>query len=151
MTLKQSIMRHEGLRLAVYDDATGEPLKQGDIIKGHPTIGYGRLLSSARGITKEEALYLLENDIALVKTEVTKALPWVMNLNQARRDVLFEMAFQMGVPGLLKFKNTLAAVKAGDYAGAAEGMKNSLWARQTPSRAKELSEVMLNGQTKEDL
>jgi len=40
---KKQLTRHEGLRLAVYDDATGKPLEQGDTIVGHPTVGVGRL------------------------------------------------------------------------------------------------------------
>ena len=43
------LKRHEGVRLAVYDDATGKPVHAGDTLVGHPTIGVGRLLTDARG------------------------------------------------------------------------------------------------------
>ena len=55
------------------------------------------------------------------------------------------MAFQMGVDGLLGFKNTLAMIQAGKYTEAANGMMNSKWAKQTPSRAQRHAEQMRTG------
>ena len=55
------------------------------------------------------------------------------------------MAFQMGVDGLLGFKNTLAMIQSGRYSDAAKGMLSSLWAKQTPARAKRMSEQMRTG------
>jgi lysozyme len=66
--------REEGLRLAVYDDATGKPLLPGMKVVGHPTIGIGRCLDR-KGITEAEARALLENDLAKVRSQVAKALP----------------------------------------------------------------------------
>jgi lysozyme len=134
----------EGLRLTVYDDATGKPLLPGMTIVGHPTIGIGRCLDR-KGITEVEARYLLENDLQEVRAQVAKELPWSAKLSVSRRVVLEAMAFQMGIDGLLGFRNTLAMVQRGDYAGAAAGMLNSLWARQTPARAKRMSEMMRLG------
>ena len=53
--------------------------------------------------------------------------------------------FQMGVDGLLGFKNTLAMIQSGRYSDAAKGMLSSLWAKQTPARAKRMSEQMRTG------
>lgn len=55
----------EGLRLTVYDDATGKPIKPGTLVKGHPTIGIGRALD-VNGITEAEAEYLKANDVAKI-------------------------------------------------------------------------------------
>lgn len=66
--------------------------------------------------------------------------------NPARRDILISMAYQMGVGGLAAFKNTLAMIAAGNYAGAANGMLSSLWAKQTPKRAQRHAEVMRSGE-----
>lgn len=66
--------------------------------------------------------------------------------NEARRDILISMAYQMGVNGLAGFKNTLAMVAAGNYTGAANGMLSSAWAKQTPNRAKRHAEVMRTGE-----
>ena len=45
------------------------------------------------------------------------------------------MVFQMGKGGVAKFKNTLKAMADGDYKGAAAGIRNSAWYRQTTRRA----------------
>ena len=56
------------------------------------------------------------------------------------------MSFQMGVNGLKAFKNTLSSVANGLYEKAAAQMLDSLWATQTPERAKRLSEQMSKGE-----
>jgi lysozyme len=56
------------------------------------------------------------------------------------------MAFQMGINGLLKFKKTLTLIEMGDFDAAADGMMKSLWAKQTPNRASEMAEQMRSGQ-----
>ena len=66
--------------------------------------------------------------------------------NDARRSVLINMAFQLGVSGLMKFKRFIAAYRAGDFVTASKEMLDSRWAMQTPNRAKELSEQMLTGE-----
>lgn len=65
--------------------------------------------------------------------------------NPARADVLYSMAYQLGVDGLLAFKNTLVMISVGNFDGAAEGMLSSIWARQTPQRAKRHAQVMRSG------
>jgi lysozyme len=115
---------------------------------GYWTIGVGRLIDKRKGggLRPHEIDYLLRNDIDERIEELTRRLPWFQDLDDARRGVLLNMSFQMGVDGLLGFKNTLAMVKAGDYEGAAQGMLNSLWAKQTPDRAKRMSDQMRTGQ-----
>jgi lysozyme len=56
------------------------------------------------------------------------------------------MAFQMGITGLMKFKKTLSLVEMGLYDDAADNMLKSLWAKQTPNRAAEMAEQMRTGQ-----
>ena len=65
--------------------------------------------------------------------------------NTARADVLYSMAYQLGVDGLAAFKNTLVMISNGNFEGASEGMLSSLWARQTPQRAKRHAQVMRSG------
>lgn len=65
--------------------------------------------------------------------------------NPARADVLYSMAYQLGIDGLAAFKNTLVMISNGNFNGAAEGMLSSLWAKQTPARAKRMAEVMRSG------
>ncbi len=77
----------EGLRLQAYDDATGAPLKPGDTLRGHPTIGIGRALD-VNGITTEEARYLLENEVGKAEAELDRDIPWWRALSENRRHVL---------------------------------------------------------------
>lgn len=152
MELLETILRREeGLKLFVYDDATGKPIMCGSTVKGNPTIGFGRSLST-HGISEDEAQQLLANDEARVRAEVTAALPWFVHLDEVRQAVLLAMAFQMGTGtsagrglGFLGFRHTLQAVQAADYIQAAEYMLDSPWAKQTPERAERLAELMRTG------
>jgi lysozyme len=115
---------------------------------GYWTIGVGRLIDRRKGggLRDKEIDYLLANDIEEKKHEVETTLPWFNKLNPARQGVLISMAFQMGINGLLNFKNTLKMVEAGNYDGAATGMLNSLWAKQTPGRAQRMAKQMRTGE-----
>lgn len=113
------------------------------------TIGVGRLVDSSRpgaGLRADEITYLLNNDIDNRIEALTRALPWFQNLDDVRKGVLLNMAFQLGTDGLLGFKNTLALIRDGKYAEAADAMLASKWATQTPERAKRLSAQMRTGQ-----
>ncbi|MDY6550764.1 MAG: glycoside hydrolase family protein [Acinetobacter sp.] len=125
----------------------GEVLTEYKDHLGYSTIGVGRLIDKRKGggITKEESAYLLNNDIDKIVEQLDKRISWWETLDEARRGVLVNMAFQMGVDGLLGFKNTLNMIQSGRYSDAAKGMLNSLWAKQTPARAKRMSEQMRTG------
>jgi lysozyme len=114
---------------------------------GYLTIGVGRLIDKRKGggITKEEAAYLLQNDINTRIDALQTKIPWVKELAQARQGVLVNMSFQLGVDGLLKFTRTLAYIQAGDYAAAADNMLKSKWAAQTPLRAERMAKQMRTG------
>lgn len=136
MDLADQLQREEGRKRHAYQDHLG-----------FWTIGVGRLIDARKGggLRESEIDLLLANDIDEKTAQVRAALPWIDGLDDARRAVLLGMAFQMGTDGLLKFKNTLALVKARDYAGAARGMLNSLWASQTPARAHRMAKQMETG------
>lgn len=72
--------------------------------------------------------------------------PWFRALTEARQIVLVCMVYQMGIGRVLEFAHTLAAVRTGDYAAAAAGMKDSAWGRQTPLRVDRLAAMMETGQ-----
>lgn len=134
--LTKQLRRDEGEVLHAYSDHLG-----------FLTIGIGRLIDSRKGggITQEEAAYLLSNDIDRKTAEVEAKLPWSKNLDEARKGVLIAMCFQMGLEGLLGFKNTLKMIMEGKYSEAAQGMLNSKWAQQTPARAQRLAKQMESG------
>lgn len=128
----------------------GERLKPYRCTAGKLTIGIGRNLED-RGITAAESAYLLGNDIAAVQQQVLNALPWAAQLDDVRQRVLLDMAFNMGIGGLLSFKNTLATIKAGDYTKAAAMMLDSRWAGQVGRRAERLSRMMATGKDPREL
>jgi lysozyme len=143
--LREELRGDEDLRLVVYDDATGEPLKPGDTLRGHPTIGIGRALDT-NGISREEAYHLLENDIDEVEAAVAKRLPWARNLNGVRRRVILTLAFNLGIGGLLTFKRALAAAKREDFDESADEFLDSLWATQVKGRAIRLMQKWRTGE-----
>jgi lysozyme len=137
-SLREQLLRDEAVVLHAYQDNRPE---------AYWTIGVGRLIDQRKGggITHEEAMYLLDNDLARVRAQVAKSLPWSASLDEVRLDVLHAMAFQMGIKGLLGFNNTLRLTKAGQWVGAANQMLKSQWAKQTPTRAARLARQMETG------
>ena len=117
---------------------------------GYWTIGIGRLIDRDKGggITRNEAEYLLMNDINRRSEELLVRLPWIKSLDPVRQAVIIAMSFQLGVDGLLDFKNTLKAVLEERWERAANGMRASLWARQTPARVERLAMAMETGEAK---
>lgn len=142
--LEGMLLRDEAKKLFVYDDATGEALKPGMTLKGHPTIGIGRALDT-HGITSAEADYLLTSDIFQVEMEAQKAFTWYDGLVDERKAVILSMLFQLGLAGVQGFHEFLLAVEHQNWARAAAEMKESLWATETPSRAERLAEQMETG------
>ena len=134
--LISDLKRDEGLRLTAYKDTVGVW-----------TVGYGHAHVAPGTVwTQEQAEAALIEDVKKHNAELEKAIPWIARLDPVRRRVLQNMAFNLGVKGLLGFKNTLAMVQSGDYADAARGMLNSLWAKQVKGRAVRLAEQMRTGQ-----
>jgi lysozyme len=115
---------------------------------GYWTIGYGRLIDERKGggISREEGEFLLTNDIRKIEDALDEAVPWWREMTSARQAVLLSMAYQMGIRGVLGFRNTLRHMEAGDYDRAARGMMASKWARyDTPGRAARHAEIMVIG------
>jgi len=134
--IEDQLRRDEGERLSAYQDHLG-----------YWTIGIGRLIDSRRGggISTDESTMLLRNDIARVRVELLQRLPWFVHLDSVRQGALMNMAFQLGINGLMAFQDTLGKVQTGDYAVAADKMLQSKWATQTPERANRLAKQMREG------
>ena len=132
--IKEQLVRHEGLRLKPYRCTAGKL-----------TIGIGRNLDD-RGISQKEAYAMLERDIQDCEQWLIDEIPEVYNkLDEVRQSVLLNMCFNLGIKGLLEFKNTLSFIGAGDWERAANNMLASKWAKQVGMRAIELSELMRKG------
>ena len=133
--LRAQLIRHEGVVNHAYQDHLG-----------FWTIGVGRLIDERRGggLSDDEVMYLLDNDIDKFTHALQSQLDFFHDLNATQQQALVNMAFQLGVNGLLSFKNTLGLMRSGRYAEAhAEALK-SRWAKQTPNRAAEVA-AMLEG------
>jgi lysozyme len=131
--LIRELTRDEGLRLKPYRCSAGKL-----------TIGIGRNLDDV-GISHGEAEILLRNDIARAEADLDRDLPWWKTLDEVRRRVLVNMAFNLGIRGLLGFKNTLELVRTGRYLDAAQHMLDSKWAKQVGPRAVRLATMMRDG------
>lgn len=134
--LLTELRRDEGVRRSAYQDSVGLW-----------TIGVGRLIDAKKGagLSDDEINYLLLNDVAKVRAELDAAIPWWKTLDPVRQRCLLNMAFNLGVSGLLGFTNTLAAVKAHDWNRAAAGMIASKWSSQVGARAVRLAQMMKTG------
>jgi len=97
------------------------------------------------GISQDEADLMLANDIKVATIRLESTFPWTVGLDDVRKAVLVNMTFNMGIHGLAQFKDTLAKVQAGDYAGASQAMLQSGWATQVGPRAQRLSIQMESG------
>jgi lysozyme len=131
--LMQELIRDEGLKLQPYRCTAGKL-----------TIGVGRNIDD-RGITKAEAMYLLNNDVAICESELTAVLPKWRELSETRQRVLLNMIFNLGRDRLSKFTKFIACLKMGDFPGAADQMMDSLWAKQVGQRAVRLRDDLLRG------
>lgn len=135
--LKAEIERDEGFVSEAYTDSLG-----------YLTIGIGRLVDKRRGggISKDEAYILLENDIKRIVIAFDIHFPWWVNLSDARQRALINMAFQLGVSGLQKFKKMLAALEEGKYQEACREGLDSKWAKSdSPERANRITKMILDG------
>lgn len=125
-----NLKSEEGYRAHAYRDSLGVL-----------TIGYGRNIDkSGLGISKKEASDMLRNDVRRTVIELEMSVPWSLDLPAHQRETLIELAFQMGIPRLLGFNKTLAALKAGDNETAAAELMDSRYAKQTPRRARQYAE-----------
>jgi len=120
----EMLKRHEGLRLHPYRCSQDKL-----------TCGIGRNLED-KGISNEEALYLLNNDIKEVQEELTKNWGVWRTLPEKARMVCIDMTFQMGIVGFMRFRKTRKLMELGKWLEASEELLRSKYAEvQTPNRA----------------
>lgn len=137
MSLAKMLEDEEGRKGSAYQDSLG-----------FWTIGIGRLIDARKGgrLTDDEIDYLLANDIRRKTAECRAAIDWFNELDPVRQDVVVAMAFQMGVAGLMQFKQTLAYLRDQRWAQAAGQMLQSTWAKQTPARAARMARQIETGE-----
>jgi len=126
MNLLEEIKKEEGFMGIAYNDHLG-----------FPTIGYGTKLP----LEEEEAEMLLKHRLVKMQKELHSRLEG-LDVPQEVWEILYHMSYQLGVSGLLRFKKMFKALQGKDFKQASLEMLDSLWARQTPNRAKRMSEMM---------
>ena len=102
----------------------------------------------SRGISENEARLLLCRCISDVQKKLRGRIKGFSELNTVRQDILTNMAFNMGVAGLLDFHKMLRAIEDNDFNKAADEMKNSKWFHQVGMRSKRLEHEMRTGVSK---
>jgi lysozyme len=128
------IKQNEGFEPCIYTDS-----------RGYKTVGFGRNLDT-KGLTLEESIYLLNNDLKDCERNLLKYLKDIYSsVNDARKTVLIELCFNLGITGLMQFKKFLSCLSKKDYESARLEMLDSIWAKQVGGRADRLAHVMETG------
>ena len=127
MSLIDSIKEHEGYVGIVYKDSLGID-----------TIGYGFAIKDLE-LDEDICEIILERKLHALEDSINLKFSWYKYMPQEIKDVVMEMCYQLGVTGVSKFKKTIAYLQNKQWEEASVEMLDSLWARQTPNRAKELS------------
>ena len=129
MSLIDDIKKHEGFRSVVYKCTAGKL-----------TIGFGKRVKYLK-VTQEQSEEWLKEDLENLKYVLADKYAWFLPAPQEVKDIVMNMAYQLGPTSFSKFKRTIKLFKNKDYEGASIEMLDSKWAREdTPERAKELSE-----------
>jgi lysozyme len=135
------IRRDEGVRYTLYYDTLGIP-----------STGVGHNLRASPlpagwtyPLTDAQVDQLLNGDLQTTFSGLDANIPWWRGLDEVRQRVITNMAFNMGVSGLMTFHNMLGALQSGSYAVAASDMQASTWYRQVEQRAVRLCEAMETG------
>lgn len=125
----------EGFKLCVYEDSLG-----------YATIGYGRMVDSRKGggITLGEAQYLLDNDVYKVCQQLSP-FAWFQAQDSVRQAALANMAFNLGIDGLLHFPHFLGFMLTKDYPNAAANLVNTRWHTQVGVRADRIIQLIETG------
>lgn len=136
MNVRELITAHEGEVLHAYNDHLG-----------YTTIGVGRMIDKRLGghITHEEAMFLLDNDIAKCIASGNK-FTWFPNLDEVRQAAIIDLLFNLGEPKYLKFVQFNAAMSVNDYPWAAQELQDSLWYTQVGKRGPRICSMLLTGE-----
>ena len=125
--LVDSIKKHEGYVGIVYKDSLGID-----------TIGYGFAIKDLE-LDEDVCEIILKRKLNTLTDIVLLKFSWFKYMPQEIKDIVIEMCYQLGVTGVSKFKKTIAYLQNKQWEEASVEMLDSLWAKQTPNRAKEMS------------
>ena len=130
MSLLEKIKKNEGYRAMVYKDSLGID-----------TIGYGFAIKDLE-LDEDICEEILVRKLKNLKDRVENKFSWYKYMPSHIKDVVLEMCYQLGVGGFSKFRKTISYLQNKQFKDASEEMLDSLWAKQTPNRAKALSNIV---------
>jgi len=132
----EDLRKDEGWRSTLYQDSLG-----------FWTIGYGFLVDPGKKgkMPKEVGEFWLEFEVGRIEEGLIRAFPTFDALPEPVKRGLLNMAYQLGVNGLMGFHTMLARIVEGDYEGASEAALDSKWAHQVPLRARRVANLILKG------
>jgi len=128
--LKKQLVVHEGLELKPYKCTANKT-----------TIGVGRNIEEV-GISEDEAMYLLENDIKNVVAQCQATFSWFDDLTDIRKEAIVNLVFNMGLSTFCKFKNTISYLEQGLYELAGTELLDSNYARQVGQRSVDVANMI---------
>lgn len=138
--LHKLLIRHEGLSLKLYQDT-----------KKLYSIGIGRNLDGVGLRNKDEAIYLLNNDITHFINFIKINYPFFDNLDICRQIALIDFCFA-GEGILEKFPKMMESLRLHQFSITSDELLNSDYAKKdVPHRAKELANIFLTGKLPSDL
>ena len=121
---------HEGYKSKVYKCTAGVD-----------TIGVGFAIKDLE-LSEEVCDLILQEKLELLEERFEKKFDWFKTSPIEVRNVMLNMAYQLGFRGFCKFKKTIAYLEDAEWEKASVEMLDSKWAKQTPNRARELSEII---------
>ena len=128
--LLNRIKHHEGYRSRVYK-----------CTEGYDTIGYGFAIKDLE-LDEDIAEEILIRKVEKLVKRVRSKFDWLDSVPREVQGILVEMSYQMGLSNVSKFKKALHAMQMLQWRKAADEMLDSKWAKQTPNRAKRLSDII---------
>lgn len=134
----------EGFRSYIYDDATGREVLAGTTLRGRATLAAG-WCPETNPCPVPLAQYIL-GFFADDKIEtLQKAAPWVIDLPDPCQQALYNMAYNLGVTGLLNFTTFMSLMQQGQYGQAADDLATTSWSKQVPARAARIQALIRAG------
>jgi len=128
--LRETITRHEGSRLNMYQDTLGIW-----------TIGVGHNIQE-KGISPAVMELMLDEDIEEAIVELKRSVSFFSKMPEQVQEALVNLSFNMGIPRLMQFKKTLAYLRDGDFEAAADELLDSRYAEQVGRRADEVADMI---------
>lgn len=145
--LRTDVMQAEGFRRFPYFDCCGKPYKSCTCgsRQGHLTIGYGRNLDDV-GLSKLEGEVLLDHDLHTAEASAARAFDWFLPLNELRQRAITEVIFNLGMTKFREFRQTILAIKVGQFRAAAANLLDSKWKTQVgEARSSRIARYLKDG------